>query len=170
MLQCRNPCHLRFPLPYQRLCPFPVIPRSCLRLGARYLQVESLFDSFAQSLEARFSNIDSKFSQVMSASASKVGDGIPVSDDVSQDVLTPSISAPSAVTRSFCAYTRQGSLGTAPGAILGWPAAVGSSLSILFFEDLMVTVRVIKLSGGCVPDSYLDCAAWSFSRQTILLR
>ena len=53
-------------------------------------QVKSLFDSFAQSLEARFTSIDNRFSQVMSDSASKVGNVVTVSSDVSQDVLTVS--------------------------------------------------------------------------------
>ena len=127
-------------------------------------QVKSLFDSFAKSLGARFSTIDSKFSQVMSASASKVDDNVPVCSDVSLDVLTPSISAPSAVAgRSeptpdgapLAPYT--GSLGTTLGGLAAVDVPTGgSSLSRLSFEDLMVAVRVSELSGGYVPDNFLD--------------
>ena len=47
------------------------------------------------------------------------------------------------------------------GTTLGGPAAVdaptgGSSLSCLSFKDLLITVRVLELSGGYVPDSFLD--------------
>ena len=42
--------------------------------GEIFSQVKSLFDSFAQSLETRFSSVDSKFNQVMSASTFKVDD------------------------------------------------------------------------------------------------
>ena len=62
-------------------------------------QVKLLFDSFAQSLEAGLSSLDSKSSQVMSDSASEVGSVVTVSSDVNQDVLTSSSSTPSTVAR-----------------------------------------------------------------------
>ena len=56
-------------------------------------QVRSLFDSFAQSLEVRFSSMDNRFSQVLSwTSKDDVQD-----KDVSQDVLASSLPAPTVV-------------------------------------------------------------------------
>ena len=124
-------------------------------------QVKSLFDSFAQSLEARFSSIDYRFSQDIPSATSNVNN---VSTDVSQDVINPSLSALSVVAgRSepmpdrapSVSYT--GDLGTN----LGGPAAAdvpsgGSSLPRLSFEDLLVTVKFLESSGGSVPDSFLD--------------
>ena len=52
--------------------------------GEFLCQVKSSFDSFAQSLEARFTSVDNRFSQVISDSASKVDDVISGSNNVSQ--------------------------------------------------------------------------------------
>ena len=64
--------------------------------GEILCQGQSLFDSFAQSLEARFTSIefDNRFSQVMTDD-SKVDDVH--SSDVSQDVLTVPFADPSVV-------------------------------------------------------------------------
>ena len=87
-------------------------------------QVKSLFDSFAQSFEGRFTSIDNRFSQVMSDSASNVVNVV----TVSQDVITMSFSASSIVAgcsdptpdrAPFAPYT--GGLGTTRGG----PAAIG---------------------------------------------
>ena len=52
--------------------------------GEFLCQVKSSFDSFAQSLEARFTSVDNRYSQVISDSASKVDDVISGSNNVSQ--------------------------------------------------------------------------------------
>ena len=124
-------------------------------------QVKCLFDSFAPSLEAHLTSIDRKFSQVILSSASDVTNN---RDNVSQDVLNPSFSAPSAVARRSeptpdraPSVSFTGDLGT----ILGGPAAAdapsgGSSLPRLSFEDLLFTIRFFESSGSSVPDSFLE--------------
>ena len=99
-------------------------------------QVQSLFASFAKSLEGRFTAIDEKFSRVMSSSSSKVPDD---RINVSQDVIEHSLAAPSPVAictehppdkAPFVSYTDD--LGTT----LGGPAAASAP-----FSDLLTTVR-----------------------------
>ena len=120
----------------------------------------NLFLTTLQSLEARFTSIDRKFSQVISSSASDVTF---TRDNVSQDVLNHSVSAPTSVAvRSENAPDRApsasytGNLGTTQGG----PAAAssptgGSSLPRLSFKDLLVTVRFFESSGGSVPDIFI---------------
>ena len=54
--------------------------------GGILSQDKSLFDGFTQSLEARFTSIDNRFSQVISSAASIVVDDSNISDNVCQDV------------------------------------------------------------------------------------
>ena len=64
-------------------------------------QVQSLFDSFAKLLEACFTSIDNRFSQVISSAASNVVDDGKISDNVSQDVIIHSFSVSPAVAGEF---------------------------------------------------------------------
>ena len=78
-------------------------------------------------------------------------------NDLSQDVLTSSLPAPSVV--AGCAEPTPDRAPLAPclvglGTTLGGPAATvlptgGSSPSHLSFEDLLVTLRVSRLRGPC---------------------
>ena len=108
----------------------------------------SLFDSFAQLFEVRFSNIDNRFSQVLSGTSS-----VAIQDEhVSQDVLTPSFTAPTVV--AGCAEPTPDRASSARcrvilGTTLGGPAATvsptgDSSPSRLSLTNLMVTLRVLE--------------------------
>ena len=111
-------------------------------------------------LEARFTPVDNRFSQVMS-DASKVDDVH--SGDVSQDVLTVPFAVPSVVAgRSQLVTDRapfaQCSVGlgiTLGGLVTIDEFAGNSSSSRLSFEDLFFTLRVLELSGGSVSDAFL---------------
>ena len=126
-------------------------------------QVKSMFASFAESLEARFSSIDQHFSQVISCFAST---NIHARVGVScQDVITNhSLTAPTPVAvRSDHPPNRAPSasysddLRTTPGG----PAAVSvssgaTSLPPMSFADLMMTIQFFESSSGRVLDSFLD--------------
>ena len=64
------------PIPLSASSDLPVPDDDASQLsgvrGEILSQVKSLFDSFIQSLEARFSSIDSRFNQVISSAASNV--------------------------------------------------------------------------------------------------
>ena len=125
-------------------------------------QVMSLFASFAESSEAKFSSIDQRFIQVISCSASNISDRVNV---ICQDVVSNhSLAAPTPV-----AVHHEHPPGRAPsvsysdnlGTILGGPAAVSasldaSSLSRMSFADFVTMMQFFELSSGRVPDSFLD--------------
>ena len=118
-------------------------------------------------MEVRFSAIDNRFSQVLSG-ASKID----IQDkDVSQDVLTSSLTAPTVVAGRAEPTPDRASLAPCPvglGTTLGGPAATvlplsDSSPSRLSFAHLLVTLRVLKSSGGVRARCISGFAAWKSS-------
>ena len=137
--------------------PVPVDDSSQLSgvRGEILCQDKSSFDSFVQSLEARFTSLDNRFSHVTS-DASKVDDVISGSNDVSQDVLTVPFAAPSIVA-GRCEPTPDRApfapCSVGLGTTLGGPVTIeaptsGSPQSCLSFEDALITLRVLESLGG----------------------
>ena len=121
-----------------------------------------MITSFTESLEARFSSIDRRFSQVVTSSASVTQ----ANDDSCQDVLTNcSLSAPSPVAvRTEHPPDRSPSALYSDdlGTTLGGPAAVSestdsTSLPRMSFTDLLATVHFFEASGR-VPVRFLETA------------
>ena len=126
-------------------------------------QVKSVFANFAESLEARFSLIDHRFSQVISRSASS--DSHSRVDVSCQDAITNhSRAAPTPVAVRFEHPSDRApstSYSDDLGTILGGLTAVSmsldtTSLSCMLFADLMTTVQFFESSSGRVPDNFLD--------------
>ena len=115
--------------------------------------LKSMIAKFAESLEAIFSQIDRRFSQVNPSSAS-----LTQASNVScQGVDNHSLSAPSPVAmRSKHTPNR--------GPSVSYSDDLGSSLGGLAFADLLATVQLLKASGR-LPDSFVgtvvlhDCSA-----------
>ena len=123
--------------------------------------VESLFLSFAKSLEVRFSSIDERFSQVIGSSTSNDNVNRPIVS--SQDVINPSFTAPSPVAVHPPAQASHVPCSDGLGKFHEGPAAVRSpvgvsSLNQLAFSDLVDRVRVYESSMSFAPDLYLDSA------------
>ena len=122
-------------------------------------QVKSMIANFAESLEARFSQIDRRFSQVNPSSASFTQD----SNVSCQDVDNRSLSALSPVAvRSGHPPDKGPSVPYSDGlgSSLGGPATVGASadadsLPRMVFANLLATVQLLEASGR-VPDSFVD--------------
>ena len=119
-----------------------------------------MITSFAESLGARLSSINRRFSQVLTCCAS-----VTQASDVScQDVLTDcSLSAPSPVAVRTEHLPDRGPYtpySDGLGTTLGGPATVSestdsTSLPHMSFADLLATVQFFEASGR-VPDSFLE--------------
>ena len=114
-----------------------------------------MFTSFQESLEARFTSIDNRFSHISSSSASLNQD----SNVSCQDAINRSFRAPSPVAvRSEYPPDRGPSAPYLDG--LGRPATVSTSddatsLPRMAFADLLATIQLLE-SRGRVPDAFLD--------------
>ena len=119
-------------------------------------QVKLMFASFQESLEARFTQIDNRFSQISSSSASLNQD----SNDNCQDAINRSFSAPYPVAvRSEHPPDRGPSAPYSDrlGSSLGGPATVSASddatsLPRMAFANMLETVQLLEGSGR-VPDA-----------------
>ena len=144
-------------------CPISVTTNSASQVNNKEVisHFDSLFASLAQSLEARFSAIDSRFSQVMVNSASTDDNAKNVS---CQDVSHPSFSAPIAPVAvrdehppawAPCTPYSEG-LGKSCKGLATVSSLTGvTSLPRLTFAQVIDRVRVYESSVGYVPDSYL---------------
>ena len=139
-------------------------------------QVKSLFNSFTQSWRLGLLQLTIGLARLCQIQPPKLINVVTVSDNISQDVLTVSFSAPSIVARCseptpgrvpFARYT--GSMGTT----LGGPGAIDvptgdSPQSYLSFEDLLVIVRVLESSGGPFQTVFWICWAVQSSTRTTI--
>ena len=139
--------------------------------GDILFQVKGLFDSFAASLEARFTSIDNKVSEVASsrdlpiASAAHQSEPDGIRDVSVQDVANSnnSFSAPTVVARRFDPVPDVVPSAPYPdglGTYSGGPVATNAlsnatSLTHICFVDLLATIRVLEVSGR-VPDAFLE--------------
>ena len=121
-------------------------------------QVKLMF-AFQESLETKFNQIDNRFSQISSSSASLNQD----SNVSCQDAINRSFSAPSPVAMRSEHPPDRGpsapysdSLGSSPGGLATVSASDDTtSLPRMAFADLLATVQLLEGSGR-VPGAFLD--------------